>query len=99
MQAGANNAQESEVETWKELQLAGIPVDYDRFAARWDQEEQLPPEQQELHNLVARFDSQGIVLKTKNKEQEHPQHSQGQEQEQGPGWVDSTAMSAASKMF
>jgi hypothetical protein len=96
MQAGANNVGQGEVETWMELQNAGIPVDYDRFAARWDEEENAPPEEQHLHNLVDRFDSQGIVLKTKNKENEQPQ---GQQQDQGPGWVDKTAMSAANKMF
>lgn len=42
----------------------GIPISYDAFDARWKQEEQLPPEQQFLHNKIERYDGHGIVLKT-----------------------------------
>jgi len=55
--------------TWKALsnatQDSGAPtIDYAGFNARWQQEETLPPEQQILHNLVDRFDNQGLVIKT-----------------------------------
>jgi hypothetical protein len=61
MQSAANNSHQEEIETWDELQKAGIPVDYDRFAARWDSDPK-------LKQLVTRFDGRGIVLKTKAKE-------------------------------
>jgi hypothetical protein len=59
--------------TWKALSSAtqdsGAPsIDYTAFNARWAQEESLPPEQQILHNLVDRFDNQGLVIKTTAKE-------------------------------
>lgn len=47
----------------------GTPhIDYRGFDARWKQEEQLPPEEQILHNLVDRYDGAGLVLKTDKKE-------------------------------
>lgn len=57
--------------TWQALSNAtatsGAPsIDYASFAARYDAEDSLPPEQQILHNLVDRFDQHGIVLKTNN---------------------------------
>jgi hypothetical protein len=59
--------------TWKALsnatQDSGAPtIDYNGFNARWAQEETLPPEQQILHNLVDRFDNQGLVIKTQKQE-------------------------------
>ena len=59
--------------TWKALSSAtqdsGAPsIDYAGFNARWQQEENLPPEEQILHNLVDRFDQQGLVIKTAQKE-------------------------------
>lgn len=70
--------------TWKALNGAirdsGAPtVDYMGFNTRWQQEEQMPPEEQILHNLVDRFDSQGIVLKTAAKQPTEP--GMGGEQE------------------
>ncbi len=51
----------------------GAPaMDYVRFAARWDAEENLPPDQQELRNLVDRFDGSSITLKTHDKDSEVP---------------------------
>ena len=85
MQSAANKSHEEETETWAELQQAGIPIDYDRFAARWDTDPQ-------LKQLVARFDGQGIVLKTKAK---HPEMSQGQHKD----LVGQMAKSATNKMF
>jgi hypothetical protein len=85
MQSAANNSHDEETETWAELQQAGIPIDYDRFAARWDTDPQ-------LKQLVARFDGQGIVLKTKAK---HPEMSQGQHKD----LVGQMAKSATNKMF
>jgi hypothetical protein len=59
--------------TWKALsnatQDSGAPsIDYTSFDARWKQEEQLPPEQQILHNLVDRYDGTGLVIKTTKQE-------------------------------
>lgn len=48
----------------------GIPVSYRAFSARWDQEDQLPPEQQVLHKLVDKFDGAGVTLKTSEQEPE-----------------------------
>lgn len=61
--------------TWRALNSltkdAGAPaVDYERFAALWDAEENLPPEQQDLHNIVGSFDGQGVTLKTHDKDSE-----------------------------
>jgi hypothetical protein len=57
--------------TWDAInqigQNYGAPdIDYDRFAARWDSDPI-------LKQLVARFDGQGLVIKTKNKEDEPEQ--------------------------
>lgn len=64
-QAEANNKQEQAVVPWKELQHAGIPTDFARFSAEWEKESNGGP----LHNVVDRFDSQGIVVKTLSKDQ------------------------------
>lgn len=60
--------------TWKALsnatQDSGAPsIDFNAFNARWQQEEQLPPEDQILHNLVDRFDNAGLVIKTTAQQQ------------------------------
>lgn len=73
-QSDANFDQETSTLSWRALNsLAkeyGSPaVDYDRFAAQWDAEEQQPPEKQILHRLIQSFDGSGIVLKTQEKEQ------------------------------
>ncbi len=47
----------------------GIPISYDAFAKRWEEEEQLPPEQQVLHNLVVKFDGSGVTVKTQDAKQ------------------------------
>jgi hypothetical protein len=48
-------------------QQYGAPdIDYDRFAARWDTDPI-------LKQLVARFDGHGLVVKTKNPEDEAEQ--------------------------
>ncbi len=74
LQASANNQGSAAPMTWKALSAItrdqGAPfLDYNGFDARWKQEEQLPPEQQILHNLVDRYDGAGLVIKTNNKEQ------------------------------
>lgn len=56
--------------TWDALQQMGIPMSYRAFAARWDQEDQLPPEKQVLHKLVSKFDGSGVTLKTSEEEPE-----------------------------
>lgn len=73
LQASANNQGSVAPMTWKALSAItrdqGAPfISYDGFDARWKQEEQLPPEQQPLHNLVDRYDGAGLVIKTNKKE-------------------------------
>jgi len=53
--------------SWKAINqlisASGNPeVSYDEFAQRWDSQE---PDDQILKQLVARFDGQGLVIKTK----------------------------------
>lgn len=64
--------------TWDALQQMGIPMSYRAFAARWDQEEQLPPEQQVLHKMVDKFDSTGLTLNTSEEEPEVGNSAGGQ---------------------
>jgi hypothetical protein len=57
--------------TWDALNQAGQnygapDIDYDRFAARWESDPV-------LKQLVARFDGQGVVVKTKGAEDEPEQ--------------------------
>ena len=56
--------------TWDALQNMGVPISYEAFDKRWKQEEQLPPEQQFLHNKVEKYDGNGIVLKTHDNEEQ-----------------------------
>lgn len=55
--------------TWGALQNMGIPISYEAFAKRWEEEEGLPPEQQVLHNLVVKFDGAGVTVKTQDSKQ------------------------------
>ena len=71
MQAAANHKRTQAPLTWQALQNQGVPVGYAEFAARWDSQD---PNDQILHKLVDRFDSHGLVIKTKEKEM--PAHSQ-----------------------
>lgn len=75
LQSAANNSGSESQMTWKALASAsakmGAPaIDYDRFAARWDSDPI-------LKQLVDRFDANGVVIKTNNKENNMPQ-GQGQ---------------------
>jgi len=47
----------------------GIPISYEAFAKRWQEEESLAPEQQILHNLVFKFDGNGVTVKTQDAKQ------------------------------
>jgi hypothetical protein len=47
----------------------GIPISYEAFAKRWEEEEAMPPEQQILHNLVVKFDGSGVTVKTQDAKQ------------------------------
>lgn len=83
LQSAANNQNSEAPMTWTAInhagQTMGAPtIDYDRFAARWDTDPI-------LKQLVDRFDSAGLVIKTNNgegpektshKEQEHKKISQ-----------------------
>jgi hypothetical protein len=42
----------------------GIPISYKTFARQWEQEQNLPPEKQVLHNKVEKFDGNSLTLKT-----------------------------------
>jgi len=87
MQSAANNTDQEEVETWEELQNAGIPIDYNRFKARWDSDPI-------LKQLVTRFNDQGIVLNTNNK-----QEPKGQGQDNGEDDITKMAMAATDREF
>jgi hypothetical protein len=69
-QSSGDNLNSTSSLTWDALQQMGIPVSYRAFAARWDQEDQLPPEQQVLHKMVDKFDGTGLTLKTTEEEPE-----------------------------
>lgn len=80
IQADADNKGVEAPMTWDALNsintgLGSPNIDYDRFAAQWEAE----GEEGVLHQLVARFDGNGVVIKTKDQEGEQPQ--QGQEKE------------------
>lgn len=71
LQTTANNQHSEAPLSWDSVnqlgQQYGAPdIDYDRFAARWDADPV-------LKQLVARFDGHGLVVKTKNKEDETEQ--------------------------
>lgn len=68
-QGAGDNQQTKAPMTWGALQNMGIPISYEAFAARWEEEEGLPPEQQVLHNLVVRFDGNGVTVKTQDAKQ------------------------------
>lgn len=66
LQSAANNKGSQATMTWKALNTSnaglGSPdIDYDRFKARWDSDP-------ELKQLVDRFDGNGVVIKTKDKD-------------------------------
>jgi hypothetical protein len=68
-QGAGDNQQTKAPMTWGALQNMGIPISYEAFAARWQEEEGMPPEQQILHNLVVRFDGSGVTVKTQDAKQ------------------------------
>jgi hypothetical protein len=73
--------------TWDALNQAGQnygspDIDYDRFAARWESDPI-------LKQLVARFDGQGVVIKTKGTD------DQPEQGEPKKGLVDKMAKHAA----
>lgn len=66
IQSSANNQNTQAPMTWIALNQAGKnfgapSIDYDRFAARWETDPI-------LKQLVARFDGNGLVIKTNEKE-------------------------------
>lgn len=66
VQSAANNQNTQAPMTWIALNKAGRnfgapSIDYDRFAARWETDPV-------LKQLVDRFDGQGLVIKTNEKE-------------------------------
>ena len=92
LQANANSQNTPATIPWRALnansQSTGSPmINYDGFAAQWDAED----ESGILHQLVDRFDGQGLVLKTNQ-----PEPGQGQPK-QGPGEVAKMAMSATKR--
>jgi hypothetical protein len=79
--------------TWRALNRAaanyGAPaIDYDRFAARWDQDPV-------LQQIVDRFDGSGLVIKTQAQSDE-PEVGQ---QQQDTGAVAQMAKSATKRAF
>jgi hypothetical protein len=47
--------------TWGAIQSMGVPISYDAFARRWDDETEGPL----LKKLVKKFDGGGLTLKTR----------------------------------
>lgn len=69
-QGAGDNQQTKAPMTWGALQNMGIPISYEAFAARWQEEESMAPEQQILHNLVVKFDGTGVTVKTQDSKQQ-----------------------------
>lgn len=66
LQSSANNKNTQAALTWKTLNVIGRDfgtpaLDFDRFAARYDQDEV-------LQSLIDKFDKNGIVLRTGNQD-------------------------------
>jgi hypothetical protein len=92
LQSAANNQNKPAQATWRALNMAGQSsgapdIDYDRFAAQWDAE----GDDGILHQMVDRFDGNGLVLKTNQ-----PEPGQGQPK-QAPSEVSKMAMSATKR--
>lgn len=71
LQSDANNKGVESKLTWQALanataQMGAPAIDYDRFVARWDAEP-------ELQQIVDRFDGNGLVIKTQDKDSQLPQ--------------------------
>lgn len=69
LQSDADERGEGASWTWRAIGSQGASqgtptVGYKEFAARWDQEANLPPEQQILRKLVKGFDGRGLTIKT-----------------------------------
>ena len=93
LQAAADNKGIEAPMTWTALNRAasnyGAPaIDYDRFAARWDQDPT-------LQQIVDRFDGSGLVIKTQAQSDE-PEVDQ---QQQDGGEVAQMAKSATKRAF
>ena len=93
LQAAADNKGTEAPMTWTALNRAasnyGAPaIDYDRFAARWDQDPT-------LQQIVDRFDGSGLVIKTQAQSNEP---EVGQQQQDG-GEVAQMAKSATKRAF
>lgn len=81
LQSAANNSNSEAPMSWRALNATGAQmgsptIDYDRFAAQWDAEDETGV----LHQLVDRFDGNGLVIKTNAQGAGQPQQG-GQEGE------------------
>ena len=80
LQSSADRSNVPATMTWRALNSVGRSngtpeIDYDRFAAQWDSEDETGI----LHQLVDNFDKNGIVVKTHSQEQEPQQAKKGAE--------------------
>ena len=80
--------------TWRALNAAGQAngspaLDYERFAAQYDAEDETGI----LHQLVDRFDNNGLVIKTNQTSPEGEQPAV----QASSGWVEQSAKRAAAK--
>ena len=78
LQASANNSGSEAPMSWRALnqtgaQMGSPTIDYDRFAAQWEAEDETGV----LHQLVDRFDGHGLVIKTNAQQPNKPEQGQG----------------------
>jgi hypothetical protein len=88
LQASANNQNIPAQMTWTALRNQGIPVGYEEFAARWDDE----GDDGMLHQIVKKFDGHGLTIKTRTDNDQPEEEGQG-----GPDLVGQMAKSATDR--
>jgi hypothetical protein len=72
--------------TWDALQSMGVPISYEAFARRWDDEQEGPL----LKKLVKKFDGGGLTLRTREAQP-------SKQSDTSPSEVSKMAMSATKR--
>jgi len=88
LQASANNQNIPAQLTWTALRNQRIPVGYEEFAARWDEE----GEDGILHHVVKKFDGHSLTIKTREENDQPEKEGSG-----GPDLVGQMAKSATNR--